>query len=125
MPQVAALVFAAAILGVIAFQVALALGAPWGSYAMGGAFPERFPPAMRVAAIVQAVLLGLLAVVVLGRAGIGAEGLPDALIWLPVAVSAVAVLLNAASRSSGERRIWVPVSLVLLVSSVVVAVTAG
>ncbi len=124
MSVVAALVFAAAILSVIAFQVALALGAPWGEYAMGGTISGRFPPALRVVALVQAVLLAVLAVIVLGRAGIGVQALEPWLIWLPVGVSAVAVLLNAASRSSGERRIWVPVSLVLLVSSLVVAVTA-
>jgi hypothetical protein len=43
------------------------------------------------------------------------------LIWVPVAVSALAVVLNAISRSAGERRIWVPVAVVLLVSSLVVA----
>jgi hypothetical protein len=32
----AAAAFAIVVSGVIAFQIALALGAPWGSYAMGG-----------------------------------------------------------------------------------------
>lgn len=36
--------------GVAAFQLALALGAPWGTYVMGGTFPGSFPPAMRAAA---------------------------------------------------------------------------
>ncbi len=56
--------------GVIAFQVALAAGAPWGAIAMGGAFPGQFPPELRVAAVVQAVLLAGLALVVLARVGI-------------------------------------------------------
>lgn len=51
----AALVFAVAAGGVVAFQIAIALGAPWGEYAMGGATPGRFPPPMRVAAVVQAL----------------------------------------------------------------------
>lgn len=46
------------------------------------------------------------------------------LIWLPVGVSALAVLLNLVTPSAGERRIWVPVSLVLLASSLVVALAA-
>ena len=121
---IAALVFAIAAVGVIAFQLALALGAPWGRYAMGGANPGRFPPPMRVAAAVQAVLIALLAVAVLSAAGLV---LPDVavafpwLVWVAVAVSALAVLLNAISRSAGERRIWVPVASVLLVSSLLVA----
>ena len=120
----AGLVFAVVTAGVVAFQVALALGAPWGRYAMGGAFPGRYPPPMRVAAVVQAVLLGLLAVFVLSVAGLV---LPDLaatfpwLGWVAVVVSAVAVVLNAISRSPGERRIWVPVASVLLVSSLLVA----
>ena len=121
---IAALVFALAAAGVVAFQLALALGAPWGTYAMGGAFPGRFPPPLRVAAVVQATVIGLLAVVVFSDAGLVLRDLADGfpwLVWVPVAVSALAVVLNAISRSSGERRIWVPVTLVLLVSSLVVA----
>jgi len=123
---VAALVFAVVAGGVVAFQFALALGAPWGAYAMGGSFPGRFPTPLRVAAVVQAVAIGLLALVVLSDAGVV---LPDIsrgfpwLVWVPVAVSGLAVVLNAISRSAGERRIWVPVAVVLLVSSLVVALT--
>ena len=123
---VAALVFAVVAGGVVAFQFALALGAPWGAYAMGGSFPGRFPTPLRVAAVVQAVAIGLLALVVLSDAGVV---LPDIsrgfpwLVWVPVAVSGLAVVLNAISRSAGERRIWVPVAVVLLASSLVVALT--
>ena len=122
---VAALVFAAVAGGVVAFQLGLAMGAPWGAYAMGGAFPGRFPPPLRVAAAVQAVVIGLLAAIVLSGAGLV---LPDLaltfpwLVWVPVVVSALAVVLNAISRSAGERRIWVPVALVLLLSSLIVAI---
>ncbi len=122
----AALVFAIAAIGVIAFQLALAFGAPWGSYAMGGAFPGRMPPKMRVAAVVQAGLIALLAVVVLSAAGLMVPDLAVAfpwLVWVPVVVSAIAVVLNAISRSAGERRIWVPVASVLLASSLLVALT--
>lgn len=43
------------------------------------------------------------------------------LAWVAVVVSTLAVVLNAISRSAGERRIWVPVASVLLVSSLFVA----
>jgi hypothetical protein len=36
-------------------------------------------------------------------------------------MSGLAVVLNSISRSAGERRIWVPISIVLLASSLVVA----
>ena len=67
--SVAAIVFAVVTSAVVGFQLALALGAPWGAYAMGGRFPGELPPLMRVAAVVQAVLLVLIVLIVLSRAG--------------------------------------------------------
>ncbi len=110
-----------------AFQLALALGAPWGAYAMGGTYPGRFPTRLRVAAVVQGVIIGGLAVAILSSAGLLLPDLATAVPWLPwvaVAVSAVAVVLNALSRSPGERRIWVPVTVAMLASSLVVVVRA-
>jgi len=100
------------------------VGAPWGSYAMGGAFPGRLPARMRVAAAAQAVLLALVAAVVLARAGLILPSWSAAagwLIWIVVAVSVVALVLNTITPSAGERRIWAPVAFVMLVLSVVVA----
>ncbi len=125
-PTLAAFVFAIAAAAVIAFQLALALGAPWGAYAMGGTFPDRFPPAMRVAAVLQALAIAGLAIIVLSAAGLAltsvVEGFPW-LVWLPVAFSAISLVLNAASRSAGEKRLWVPVAGVMLASSLAVALT--
>ena len=51
--------------------------------------------------------------------------LPDAalpvLVWVVVGLSAVAVVLNAITRSTIERAIWLPVTLVLLASVLAVA----
>ena len=124
----AAAAYAVVVAGVIAFQIALALGAPWGSYAMGGAFPGRFPPRLRVAALVQAALLAVTVGIVLSRAGLALPAWSDAarwLIWVVVAIALLALVLNSISRSAGERRIWVPVALVMLASSLVVALTAA
>ena len=122
--HLAAYVYAAVSVGVIAFQIALAAGAPWGAYAMGGAFPGLFPPELRVAALMQAVILAGLALVVLARAGIA---LPKWwrtsrwMIWVVVAFSALSLVLNVITPSAGERLVWAPVALIMLVSSVIVA----
>lgn len=124
----AAIIFALVALGVVAFQFALALGAPWGAYAMGGSFPGTFPPAMRVAAVVQALVIGLIAVVVLARAWLVlSEWQPASTwaIWIAVAFSGISVVLNAISPSGGERKLWVPVTIVLLASSLVVALVTA
>jgi len=125
---IAALFYTVITVGVVVFQLALAVGAPWGAYAMGGAFPGRFPPAMRVAAVVQAFLLAAMVGVVLARAGLALPGWASVatwLIWFVVAFSVVAVILNSITRSVGERRLWAPVALVMLASSLTVALTAG
>ncbi|UQN09471.1 hypothetical protein [Deinococcus sp. QL22] len=91
---------------------------------MGGAFPGQFPPALRIAALVQAALLAAMAGLVLSRAG---AALPRwakasrALIWPVVAFFALGLVLNLITPSARERAIWAPVTLVLLVSSALVA----
>lgn len=128
MTTVAAVIFAVVTAGVIVFQIGLALGAPWGAYAMGGRFPGPYPAGMRVAAIVQAVALAVLAVIVLSSAGLVVPSLSKTfpwLVWVPVAFSAVSLVLNLITPSAGERRIWAPVGAVLLASSLTVALTGG
>jgi thiamine transporter ThiT len=131
MSRAAAWLYTAVSAGVVFFQLALAAGVPWGTYAMGGAFPGRFPPAMRVAALVQAMLIAGIAVVVLSRAGLAFTGWSRAsrrLVWIAVAFSALSLVLNLITPSPSERAIWAPVALLMLASSVAVAVsnaTAG
>jgi hypothetical protein len=124
MTTAAALVFVLATTGVIVFQIALALGAPWGDFALGGRFPGTLPQTMRVAAVGQAILLAVLGVLVLSDAALVlpsiAEALPS-LIWLVVAFSAVSLVLNTITRSARERMVWAPVALLMLLSSLIVA----
>ena len=118
---VSAFAFVVVVIAAIGFQLALAAGAPWGAYAMGGRYPGRFPAPLRVAAVVQAIVLALLAAVVMARAGLLAQPLAPWLIWVAVAFSGLSLAMNAASRSAGERRLWVPVASVMLATSLVVA----
>jgi hypothetical protein len=124
----AALVYAIITLGVVGFQIALAAGAPWGAFAMGGAFPGQFPPALRIAALVQAALLLGLAAIVLARAGLILPGWTRAarwLIWFVVAFAALSLVLNLITPSGGERIIWAPTAFLLLLSSSIVAFTSA
>ena len=123
-PASAARLFAVLVAGVVVFQLALAAGAPLGHYAMGGAFPGTFPPALRVAAVVQAVILTGLAIVLLARAGVAFArlGRPARwLAWVVVGVSAVAAVLNIITPSGPERMVWAPVGVAMLLLSLRVA----
>lgn len=123
MRRVAAITYAVVSLAVVAFQIALAAGAPWGEYAMGGAAPGQFPPALRVAALIQAALIVGMAIVVLARAGLTLRWsrISRWLIWLVVAFLAFDLFLNLITPSAKERAIWAPTLLLLLVTSAIVA----
>lgn len=106
------------------FQLSLAAGAPLGAYAMGGAHPGRFPPELRFAAVVQGALLAAFAAVVLARARVALPRWHRAsrkLVWVVVAFSAISAVLNLITPSGRERAIWAPVALLMLASSVIVA----
>lgn len=120
-----AIVFSILIGMVILFQIALAAGVPWGSYAMGGKFPGKLPPAMRVVALFQVIVLAVLALIALSKSG---NLLPswypfaNTAIWFVVVFSVIATVMNLITRSKWERRIWAPVSLFMLISSINIAI---
>ena len=126
--RLAAIIYAIVTFGVVAFQIALAAGAPWGAYAMGGASPGQFPPAMRIAAMIQALLLAGMAAAILARAGLVLPGWSRAslwLVWIVVALTAFSLVLNLITPSAGERAIWAPILLLLLISSLIVAFSSS
>ena len=121
-----AYIFALLTLIGVLFQFALAAGMPWGSLAMGGRYPGKFPPNMRVGAIIQGALLAFLGMIVLSRAGaafLSLSNLSNALIWVAVAISGISLVLNLITQSKWERVLWAPVGFLMTVSSLVVALS--
>ena len=102
--------FAVLACGVGAFQVALAIGAPWGEAAWGGANSGVLPVGFRVASGVSAVLWAGVAAVSAGRL-LGPVGRRRLLLGVAV-YSTIGIAMNAVSPSSTERAIWVPVTAV-------------
>ena len=123
--RTAAVVAAAGFLVIAAFQVALALGAPFGPAAWGGAYDEQLPTGLRIASGVAAGVWLLAALIVLGRAGFQVVSLPDAVlrrgIWVLVGLLFVGAVMNLASSSVWERYGWGPVALILGVMCLFVA----
>jgi hypothetical protein len=124
--QIGATAYAVLTSIVVVFQLALVAGAPWGDLTLGGQFPGTLPPGMRIAAGVQALVLLALAVMVLASSGVlfpSMSGASRKLIWIAVLVCVLSLGLNLATGTKWERRLWVPVLLGMVVSSVIVAVS--
>lgn len=122
--SISALGFAVLAAAVTAFQLALAFGAPWGEFTLGGKYPGRLPPSMRFVPVLSAVLLCGFAAMVLARAGLAFSALSTSartLVWVVVAYCAVGVAANYFTPSRRERAVWLPVVLLMLISSVTVA----
>jgi hypothetical protein len=102
--------FAVLACGVGAFQVALALGAPWGEAAWGGANAGVLPVGFRLASGASAVVWAGVAAVSAGRI-LGPVGRRRLLLGAAV-YSTIGIAMNAISPSSTERAIWVPVTAV-------------
>lgn len=117
-------IFCSLISIVILFQFALALGAPWGDYAMGGKYPGKFPVSMRVVAVIQAFVLAFLGLIVLSRSEIAVNQWHDfsrSAIWFVFGFSVLSSIMNLITRSKRERAIWAPVAIVMVITSLIVA----
>ena len=121
---VAAIVAVVLLAVIVAFQAALALGAPWGRAAWGGAH-ERLPTGLRIASGFAVVLWLVAALVVLTRAGYEWSPVPSSVarwgVWVLSGMLRVGTLMNLASRSRLERLIQTPIAAVLSILCLLVA----
>ncbi len=121
----AAAFIASVLIGALSvFQVALALGAPAGAAAWGGAHPGVLPTRLRVAsAVVGVFVYPPIALLILDSGGvidIGWDVSPSWL-WVLAGLFLLGTLANAASRSKAER-VWAPVSLTIALCCAVIAI---
>lgn len=129
-----AAIAAAVLFGVMAlFQVALALGVPWGAYAFGGRAVRDdgiLPAGYRAASGVTAVVLVFFAVVMLTRGGVigdsGDSTWVTVLSWVIVAFMAINTPMNLMGKHWIEKYVFGGITLVLVVlCSIVAAVGPG
>lgn len=120
----AAAIALTALLAVLAvFQLALAFGAPIGRFAWGGQH-RVLPTKLRIGSGVSILIYVLIAVLALDRAGL-VELVPDAVstvgMWIVFGYFVLGIFMNAISRSKPERFTMAPLSAVLAVLSLLVA----
>lgn len=122
----AALAAAAGFLVIAAFQAALALGAPLGRAAWGGAH-ERLPTHLRIGSTVAILIWLLAALIVLARGGLAVVQLPTAVVewgtWALVVVNVLGAIVNIASSSPWERFGWAPLALILAILCLTLALS--
>lgn len=121
--KVAAGLYMALLLGVVAFQVAVIVGAPWGHLTQGGRHLGQLPPRRRVVAGVSIALLLCMGAAIASFVGLG-PSLPAWVGWAVVAVQALSTLANWATPSAAERRLWAPINTLMLAAALYVVTQA-
>ena len=115
------------LLALAIFQLALALGAPLGRFAWGGQH-RVLPVRLRIGSAIAIVIYAVIAVIAFDRVG-AIDVLPDVFavvaMWVVFAYFALGIVMNALSRSRPERFVMVPVTIVLTVLSLFIALGYG
>lgn len=105
------------LIGLSFFQLILALGAPLGNYAWGGAH-TKLPTKLRVASLFSIVIYGSFAVLLLAKAGLIETPLDTQLIetaiWAVTVYLSIGIPMNLLSRSKKERYTMTPLVSILV-----------
>lgn len=108
---------------VILFQACLAAGLPWGAASMGGKFPGKYPPKMRIVAIVNILILIFIVAIVFSRVALyfpEMYSFSRTAIWGVVIFMGLGTIMNSITPSKIER-IWAPVAGIQFITSIVIA----
>jgi hypothetical protein len=96
------------VIALVVFQLALAVGAPWGEYTMGGQNKGRLPRSLRIGATVSAVIMLAQAGHYLAQAGVLPPlldvGWSNVVNWIWFGFSIAGLTVNSISRSKKERK---------------------
>jgi hypothetical protein len=124
-PTFAAIVACIVLALLAVFQLALVAGAPIGRFAWGGK-NDVLPRRTRIGSAISVLLYALFAIVILDRARV-IDVMPDLAsnigIWVLVAYFTLGIVMNGISRSKPERYTMTPVTLVLAVLCLLVALS--
>ena len=110
---------------VIIFHACLAAGLPWGAASMGGKFQGKYPPKMRVVAVINILILLFIAIIGLSRANLlftPMMSFSKPAMWVVVAFFVIATVMNTITPSKIER-IWAPVAGMQLITSIIIALS--
>ena len=128
MTELAAWVAVLGFIGLMCFQLLLALGFPYGQAAWGGKY-IKLPSNLRIASLFSAGVFVVASLFILERADIltvfNSSTVVTIGVWILVAFLGLNTLGNFASKSRVEKRIMTPISLTLALLCLIVAITAN
>lgn len=113
MQPFAALVFAGLCAVLVVFHLCIVLGAPWGHLTMGGRWRGALPLPARGLSAVSAGLLAAMGYAVLSLAGLTGWAPPGFVLPALGAYMGLAIVAHVMTPSAPERRLWLPVILVM------------
>ena len=107
------------------FQIALALGAPWGAYAYGGDRTGKLPVGFRINSVVSAVVMAAISGHYLAQLGVFTPVLDSAgnsvVNWVLVAFTGLSAIANNITRSKLERAVWAIPTILMFIAALIVA----
>jgi glutaminase len=110
---------------VAVFQIALALGAPLGEYAYGGARVGKLPLGFRINSVVAVFVMLAISGHYLAQLGVFEPILDPAgnsvVNWVLVGFTGLSALANNATRSKKERMVWGIPTILMFLASLAVA----
>ena len=108
------------------FQLALASGAPFGHFAWGGKY-RVLPKKLRISSLVAVVIFGVFAAFILSKTDwlpiINNQFVVQVGLWVIFAYLVIMILANGVSQSKYERYTMTPITALLAVCFLVVAIS--
>ena len=128
MVETVALIVAALFALLALFQMALALGAPWGAHAYGGRVVQEdgtLPAKWRAASGIAAVILVVFGWVMLARGGVVDSSVDETLLtvlaWMVVAYMAINTAMNLSSKDAIEQWLMGSITGAIVILGAIVA----
>jgi hypothetical protein len=107
------------------FQIALALGAPWGEYAYGGTRTGKLPVGFRINSVVAALAMVAIAGHYLAQLDVFEPLLDSAgnsvVNWVLVGFTGLSAIANNITRSKKERAVWAIPTILMFIAALLVA----
>ncbi len=109
--------------GNIGFQIGLIAGMPWGRITQGGFHEGALPASGRIMAALSIFILAAMGLAILSVGGAW-PGWPMWTAWVALGVNTLSMLANWFTPSGPERRLWGPVTTIMLLIALAVVLPA-